>query len=274
VRTAHHGRDAVTQHRRDGQLPGRGPLHGIRILDLGTVLAGPYAGQLLASLGADVIKVETTKGDEFRARGYMIGRGQRGLSVDLRDPRRFDDRVVVVTGATSGLGRACAVRLAEEGAAVVVAGRRAGLCDEVAAEVAELGAKALPVPTDVTDPAAINHLIERTVATFGRLDGAVNNAGVSPVPASAAEYPDDAWDETYDPNVRALFRCMRAELGQMVPAGRGAIVNAARAGQRRRPRPHADRDDRPAPRLTRARSPAAGGGRRTVNLTPRFHSLA
>jgi NAD(P)-dependent dehydrogenase (short-subunit alcohol dehydrogenase family) len=119
-------------------------------------------------------------------------------------------------------------------------------------------------------------LIERTVATFGRLDGAVNNAGVSPVPASAAaaEYPDDAWDETYDLAGRALLRCMRAELGQMVPAGRGAIVNAARAGQRRRPRPHADPDDRPAPRLTRARSPAAGGGRRTVNLTPRFHSLA
>ena len=72
------------------RLPGRGPLHGIRVLDLGTVLAGPYAGQLMASLGADVIKVETTKGDEFRVRGYMINRGQRGLSIDLRDPRGYD----------------------------------------------------------------------------------------------------------------------------------------------------------------------------------------
>ncbi|OCB22466.1 hypothetical protein A5689_17660 [Mycobacterium intracellulare subsp. yongonense] len=68
-------------------LPGRGPLHGIRVLDLGTVLAGPYAGQLLSSLGADVVKVETPKGDEFRTRGYMINRGQRSLSIDLRDPR-------------------------------------------------------------------------------------------------------------------------------------------------------------------------------------------
>jgi NAD(P)-dependent dehydrogenase (short-subunit alcohol dehydrogenase family) len=141
--------------------------------------------------------------------------------------RRFDDRVVVVTGATSGLGRACAVRLAEEGASVVVAGRRAELCDEVAADVAALGAKALSVPTDVTDLAAVELLIERAVETFGRLDGAVNNAGVSPVPAAAAEYPDDAWDATYDLNVRAVFHCMRAELRHMVPAGRGAIVNVA-----------------------------------------------
>jgi crotonobetainyl-CoA:carnitine CoA-transferase CaiB-like acyl-CoA transferase len=72
------------------RLPGGGPLHGIRVLDLGTVLAGPYAGQLLAGLGADVIKVETPKGDEFRVRGYMINRGQRGLSIDLRDPRGYD----------------------------------------------------------------------------------------------------------------------------------------------------------------------------------------
>lgn len=71
------------------RLPGRGPLHGVRVLDLGTVLAGPYAGQLLASLGADVVKVETTRGDEFRVRGYMINRGQRSLSIDLRDPRGY-----------------------------------------------------------------------------------------------------------------------------------------------------------------------------------------
>jgi crotonobetainyl-CoA:carnitine CoA-transferase CaiB-like acyl-CoA transferase len=68
------------------RLPGSGPLHGIRVLDLGTVLAGPYAGQLLASLGADVIKVEAPKGDEFRVRGYVVNRGQRDLAIDLRDP--------------------------------------------------------------------------------------------------------------------------------------------------------------------------------------------
>lgn len=141
--------------------------------------------------------------------------------------RRFSDRVVVVTGATSGLGRACAIRLADEGASVVVTGRRAALCDEVAAEVEARGVKGLSVPADVTDPAAVERLIERTVEVFGRLDGAVNNAGVSPPPVPAIECPDDVWDTTYDLNVRAIFHCMRAELRQMVPARRGSIVNVA-----------------------------------------------
>jgi crotonobetainyl-CoA:carnitine CoA-transferase CaiB-like acyl-CoA transferase len=74
----------------DAVLPGSGPLHGLRVLDLGTTLAGPYAGQLLASLGADVVKVETPRGDEFRVRGYMINRGQRSLSIDLRNARGKD----------------------------------------------------------------------------------------------------------------------------------------------------------------------------------------
>jgi NAD(P)-dependent dehydrogenase (short-subunit alcohol dehydrogenase family) len=89
------------------------------------------------------------------------------------------------------------------------------------------GTKGLSVPTDVTDPAAVERLIARAVETFGRLDGAVNNAGVSPPPAAAAECPDDVWDAAYDVNVRAVFHCMRAELRQMVPARRGSIVNVA-----------------------------------------------
>lgn len=141
--------------------------------------------------------------------------------------RRFEDRVVVVTGATSGLGRACALRLADEGASVAVAGRRAALCDEVAAEVEARGVKGLAVPTDVTDPAAVERLIEETVEAFGRLDGAVNNAGVSPAPVPAADCTDELWDAAYDLNARAVFHCMRAELRRMVPARRGAIVNVA-----------------------------------------------
>ncbi|WP_238005748.1 CoA transferase [Dactylosporangium sp. AC04546] len=69
---------------------GGGPLGGLRVLDLGTVLAGPYSGMLLAALGADVVKVETVKGDELRVRGYGIARGQRGLGIDLRDPQGYD----------------------------------------------------------------------------------------------------------------------------------------------------------------------------------------
>ncbi|GAA1947832.1 hypothetical protein GCM10009798_03700 [Nocardioides panacihumi] len=78
--------EAAPAHR---PLAGSGPLSGIRVADLGTVLAGPYAGMLLAALGADVMKVETIKGDELRLRGYGIARGQRGLGIDLRDPAGY-----------------------------------------------------------------------------------------------------------------------------------------------------------------------------------------
>lgn len=73
----------------DSDRPGTGPLTGIRVADLGTVLAGPYAGMLLAALGADVAKVETVAGDEMRVRGYGIARGQRGLGINLRDPQGY-----------------------------------------------------------------------------------------------------------------------------------------------------------------------------------------
>lgn len=141
--------------------------------------------------------------------------------------RRFTDQVVVVTGATGGLGRACALRLGQEGASVVVSGRRAELCDSVAAEVEALGAHALAVPTDVTDQASVEALIATTIDQFGRLDGAVNNAGVSPDPVPAAQYPDDVWESTLALNVNGVFWCMRAQLAHMVPAGRGSIVNVA-----------------------------------------------
>lgn len=72
-----------------GPATATGPLAGIRVADLGTVLAGPYAGMLLAALGADVMKVETVKGDELRLRGYGIARGQRGIGIDLRDPEGY-----------------------------------------------------------------------------------------------------------------------------------------------------------------------------------------
>ncbi|MFJ3667430.1 CoA transferase [Streptomyces sp. NPDC090106] len=86
---------------RTAPLPseGRGPLAGITVVDLGTVLAGPYAGMLLASLGADVLKVETVKGDELRLRGYGIARGQRGLGIDLRHPDGYAAFLRVVAGS-------------------------------------------------------------------------------------------------------------------------------------------------------------------------------
>jgi NAD(P)-dependent dehydrogenase (short-subunit alcohol dehydrogenase family) len=141
--------------------------------------------------------------------------------------RRFEDRVVLVTGATSGLGEACAHRLADEGAHLVLTGRRADRCEAVAAAVRGRGVRALAVPGDVTHPDQAARLVAAAMAEFGRLDGAVNNAGVSPAPRPSAEYPDELWASTLELDLTAVFRCQRAELAVMVAAGRGAIVNVA-----------------------------------------------
>lgn len=140
---------------------------------------------------------------------------------------RFEDQVVLVTGATSGLGEATALRLASEGARVVVTGRRAELLDDVVARVRAQGGAALSVPGDVTDPAVPDRLVATALDTWGRLDGAVNNAGLSPAPQPSATYDDDLWLRTVEVNLNAVFRCQRAELAAMLPAGRGAIVNVA-----------------------------------------------
>ena len=141
--------------------------------------------------------------------------------------RRFEDRVVLVTGATSGLGETCALRLAEEGAHLVLTGRRADRCEEVAAEAASRGVRALAIPGDITDAGHVNRLVATAVEEFGRLDGAVNNAGVSPAPAPTAEYDDELWRSTIDLDLTSVYLCVRAELAVMVPARRGAIVNVA-----------------------------------------------
>lgn len=141
--------------------------------------------------------------------------------------RRFADQVVLVTGATSGLGEACALRLADEGAHLVITGRRADRCEAVAQEVRRRGNRCLAIPGDVTDRIHPTRLVQAAISAFGRLDGAVNNAGVSPPPHPTAGYPDELWDDTLALNLTAVFECQRAELDVMVPAGRGAIVNVA-----------------------------------------------
>lgn len=141
--------------------------------------------------------------------------------------RRFEDQVVLVTGATSGLGEACALRLASEGAHVVLSGRRARRCEEVAGAARSFGVEALAVPGDLADPEHPQRLVDAALARFGRLDGAVNNAGVSPPPQLSADYDEAVWLATLEVNLTAVFRCQRAELAAMVPAGRGAIVNVA-----------------------------------------------
>jgi NAD(P)-dependent dehydrogenase (short-subunit alcohol dehydrogenase family) len=139
--------------------------------------------------------------------------------------QRFTDKVVLITGGGTGLGRACAIRLAEEGADIAVAGPDVANLKSVADEVKALGRRALPLELDVTQEDTVTAVMERTLADFGRLDGAVNNAGVSPASMLTGEYDQTIWDNTINVNLRGTFLCLKAELAHMASVGAGAVVN-------------------------------------------------
>jgi len=131
--------------------------------------------------------------------------------------------VVIVTGASSGIGRATAVRLARAGTTVVLAARRADLLGELAEEITAAGGEAVAVPADLRDPAAVTTLTERATALTGRLDGLVNNAGVG---GPATILADDAHvTSMIEVNLVAPIRLMRAVVPIMREQGSGSIVN-------------------------------------------------
>ena len=131
--------------------------------------------------------------------------------------------VVIVTGASSGIGRATALRLARAGTTVVLAARRAGELDAAAAGIAAAGGRAVAAPTDLRDPAAITALVERATQLTGHLDGLVNNAGVGGAPSILA--PDDVVEQIVEVNLLAPIRLMRAVVPIMREQRSGAIVN-------------------------------------------------
>jgi NAD(P)-dependent dehydrogenase (short-subunit alcohol dehydrogenase family) len=135
----------------------------------------------------------------------------------------LNDKVLIVTGASRGIGAAAARLFSKSGASVVLAARDEQPLATVASEIAREGSEALATPTDVTDAAAVERLVGTAVERFGRLDGAFNNAGAGHRPAPLAELALEEFDAVLDANLRGVFFCMRAELKQM--ASGGAIVN-------------------------------------------------
>jgi NAD(P)-dependent dehydrogenase (short-subunit alcohol dehydrogenase family) len=133
-------------------------------------------------------------------------------------------KVAVVTGAGSGIGKAVALALAKADYAVVLAGRRLAALEEVAREA---GPESLPVSADVTDPASVNLLFSRAVERFGRVDLLFNNAGTGAPPAPLEELSFDQWRRVIDTNLSGAFLCTQAAFRQMKtqnPRG-GRIVN-------------------------------------------------
>ncbi len=141
--------------------------------------------------------------------------------------QRFTNRVVIITGGTSGIGGAAALAFAQEGAAVVISGRRAELGTELARNLQAQGYEATFIQTDVRSAGSVAHLVEATVAKYGRLDIAVNNAGIAGGAHALAEYPESDWDEVMSTNLKGVWLCMRYEIPQLLRSGGGAIVNTS-----------------------------------------------
>ena len=136
-------------------------------------------------------------------------------------------KVVLVTGASSGIGRAAALAFAREKSRVILAHRRIPEGEETARRVREAGGEALFVPTDVTRREEVEALLERAVATWGRLDCAFNNAGITGEMARTADCTEENWHHTLSVNLTSVFFCMQCELRQMLKQGEGVIVNNA-----------------------------------------------
>lgn len=139
---------------------------------------------------------------------------------------RFQGKVVLVTGGTSGIGRTTAIQFAKEGAKVVLAGRRVEEGASVVKEIESAGGEARFVQTDVTREDQVKHLIEETVRHFGRLDIAFNNAGVEQG-APITEVTEADYRKVFDINVLGVFLSQKYEIPAMLKSGGGAIINTS-----------------------------------------------
>ena len=133
--------------------------------------------------------------------------------------------VVLITGALAGIGRATALAFAKEGARVVVSGRNEATGLALAKELVALGTEAEFIRADVRHEDVVRNLIDRTVAHFGRLDVAVNNAGTEGTPGPVTEQTPESYAATFDTNVLGTILSMKHELRVMLAQGSGSIVN-------------------------------------------------
>lgn len=140
---------------------------------------------------------------------------------------RMKDKVALVTGAGSGIGRASALALAREGAKVVVADVNGPGGGVTVSLINKAGGQASFVEVDVSRSAQVEEMVRAAVKSFGRLDCAFNNAGVEGTPALTADYPEEVWNHVLAVNLTGMWLCMKHEIPQMLAQGSGAIVNCA-----------------------------------------------
>ena len=157
-----------------------------------------------------------------------LERRSRDTRRSLNTNRLLEGKVILVTGGSSGIGRATAAVMARQGAAVVIADVNAAGGESAIEAIRGEGGEASFVHTDVRDGAQIETALARTVTRYGRLDGAFNNAGVlEGMFMSSVDQPEDIWDRVIDVNLKGVWLCMKHEIPLLLKFGGGVIVNHA-----------------------------------------------
>lgn len=142
----------------------------------------------------------------------------------------FENKVALVTGAGSGLGLATAKAFAQSGASVAVADWNEEAAQSAVKDIVDNGGKALAIRCDVSDDAQVSAMVQKTIAAFGRLDAAYNNAGVQNVLAETADTTREDYDRVMGIDLRGVWSCMKCELQEMRKQGTGTIVNCSSLG--------------------------------------------
>ncbi|HEY9620657.1 MAG TPA: glucose 1-dehydrogenase [Crinalium sp.] len=142
---------------------------------------------------------------------------------------RMDGKVVIVTGGSSGIGRATAIAFAREGAKVVIAARRVNEGEETVKQIMDAGGEASFVQTDVTQANEVQALVDRTLEQYGRLDAAFNNAG-SGKGVRLVDLTEEEWEQEIAVNLKSVWLCLKYQIPAMLRSGKGAIVNMGSQG--------------------------------------------
>jgi len=137
----------------------------------------------------------------------------------------FKNKVVIVTGGSSGIGKATALAFAKKGAKVAVVDWKEN--DEIVDLIKELGSEAIFIKCDVSKTDDVKAMVAQTIAAFGRLDYAFNNAGIEGDSAPTQDCSEENWDKTIGVNLKGVWLCMKYEIPEILKQGKGAIVNCA-----------------------------------------------
>jgi len=143
------------------------------------------------------------------------------------NPFSLDDKIAIVTGATSGIGRAISISLAKFGANIVIVGRDLTRAEKVSKEIKELGRETLIVKADVTKRDDVQAIVNNALSKFGRIDILVNSAGIAKIEGPAEDLSESDWDETIAVNLKGTFLCCQAAGRVMIKQNGGKIINIA-----------------------------------------------